>query len=330
MTDTSIVQILLKDNFSDLYEALKESGGLLYLNNAINKWLLSLFFQGVSEMYSLFIWDMLLLEGNIIIFKTIYAMMIILENYIVKCKTMDQLNRVFNEVPLKFDKRAKLAYYLISKKFNFNMNIIKKYRKTLNPQIVKEIMDAFYRDDEISEDNKDLIEEKPKIICDLDWPLCLKDKKNLEKSYDYIVLKQLNEPNILDNYIDNYEEYKILKKKDKINDEKEDEVKYFKEKRFEDLIIERKMHFCDSKLMSIRDKLYKSSLNFEQRKREEIPEIQKRKISAEFNKKDFDFEKANFEKTKTINQIAIDVANFNKDKIVFVKENVEKGLINDD
>ena len=281
-------------------------------------------------MYSLFIWDMFLLEGNIIIFKTLYAMIIILENHIVKCKTLDQLNRVFNEAPLKFDKRGKLAYYLISKKFNFNMNIIKKYRKTLNPQIVKEIVTAFYRDDEDSEDSKELNDEKPKIICDLDWPLCLKDKKNLEKSYDYIVLKQLNEPNIIDNYIDNFEENKKLKKKNRLNDKKNDDLKYYKEKRFENLLIERKKHFCDSKLMSIRDKLQKSSINLEKRNSAEIPEKQTRKISVEFYKKDFDFNKANFEKTKTINQIVIDVANVNKDKIVFVKENVEKGLINDD
>ena len=69
MTDNSIVQRLLKENFRDIFEALEESGGLLYLNNAINKWLLSIFIQGISDLYIFFIWDMFLLEGNIIIFR---------------------------------------------------------------------------------------------------------------------------------------------------------------------------------------------------------------------------------------------------------------------
>ena len=59
MTDNSIIRILLKDNFRDIYDALEESGGSLYLNNAVNKWLLSLFIQGISEVYTYFIWDML-------------------------------------------------------------------------------------------------------------------------------------------------------------------------------------------------------------------------------------------------------------------------------
>ena len=203
MTDNSIIRILLKDNFRDIYDALEESGGSIYLNNAVNKWLLSLFIQGISEVYTYFIWEMLLIEVNIIIFKTLYAMIIILENYIIKCTSFDQLNNVFNEVPLKFDKRGKLAYYLISKKFNFNMEMIKKYRKTLNPRIIKEIigLGVFNRrskdDDESDKDSSKEIEKKEE--CDLDWPICLYDKKDLEKEYDHIILKQLQPPNVIDN-----------------------------------------------------------------------------------------------------------------------------------
>jgi hypothetical protein len=169
MTDNSIVQLLLKENFRDIYDALEESGGNLYLNNAINKWLLSLFIQGISDLYIHFIWDMLLLEGNIILFKTMYAMIIILESHIIKCKTFDELNKVFNDVPLELDKRGKLAYYLISKKFNFNMDMIKKYRKALNNQIIKEIenLGIFRKNSEEEEEEKEENEEnedKKKII----------------------------------------------------------------------------------------------------------------------------------------------------------------------
>ena len=325
MTDTSIVQILLKLNFRDIYEELEESGGSLYLNNAVNKWLLSLFVQGISEMYTYFIWDMFLLEGNIIIFKTIYAMIIILESHIIKCKTFDQLNSVFNDVPMTLNKRGKLAYYLISKKFNFNMDMIKKYRKTLSLSIIKEIMNigTFGNDksEEEEEENDELGNDK-KLTCDLDWPMCLNDKKMLEKEYDHVVLKQLDEPLIIDNYIDNLEEYENLGK----NDKKEDEEEFFKEKIFKELLIERKKHYCDSKQMTIRDNLPKTQIN---NKRLKSVDIRTRKISADYYKNDNN-DAISLERNKTINKIIKDIANDNKDKISFVKENVEKGLLKDD
>ena len=338
MTDNSIVRLLLKENFRDIYDALEESGGVLYLNNAINKWLLSLFIQGISEIYTLFIWDMLLLEGNIIIFKTIYALIIILEKHIIKCKTFDQLNNVFNEVPLKLNNRGKLAYYLISKKFNFNMNIINKYRKTLSSQIIKEILDLgpFNKDsNEEDEENDEENEKNKKIICDLDWPLCINNKKNLDKEYDHIVLKQLDEPNVIDNYFDDFEKFNIenneknLNNINYINDEKDEEqIKYYKEKKFKELLIERKKHYCNSKLMSVRSDLYKSSLKFEKIKSEEI---KKRKISLKSNyNSNIDNVNNLNETNKTINRIVKDVSNHNQRLLSFVKEKVENGLVLED
>ena len=320
MTDNSIVQILLKDNFRDIFEALEESGGLLYLNNAINKWLLSLFIQGISDLYIYFIWDMFLLEGNIIIFKTMYAMIIILESHIIKCKTFDQLNNVFNEVPLTLDNRGKLAYYLISKKFNFNMEMIKKYRKTLNNQVIKEIVNLgiFRKNSEIEEEENEENENK-KIICDLDWPMCLKEKKNLEKDYDHIILKELGSPNVLNNYIDNYEEYQNVIKKNELMKSNE----YYKEIKYGNLLIERKKHFCNSTLMSIREILPLSFINIERAK---STKIKVRKISNDFYKKDIEYDENNVERNMTINKIVFDIANDNQNKITFVKEKNEKGF----
>ena len=331
MTDNSIVQLLLKENFRDIYEALEQSGGNLYLNNTINRWLLSIFIQGLSEIYIYFIWDMFLLEGNIILFKAVYAMFIILEDHIRQCNNFDQLNAVLNEVPLEFDKRGKLAYYLISKKFNFNMNMIKKYRKILSPQIIKEIDDLgfftnYSENDEEKENNEqnEGKKDKPKTICDLDWPICIKDKKFLKRDYSYIVLKELNEPNVIDDYIDNFEEYKEKNKNDNINKKNDEDIQYFKKRRFGDLLMERRKHYCESNIMSIRSSLPKSLQNLIKNKAKKT-----RKISADFYKKDFDNDKNGFQGNNTINKIVIDVANDNKSKIYFVKENDEKELLKD-
>lgn len=300
-----------------MYESLEESGGNLYLNNTVNKWLLSLFTQGTSELYYHFIWDMFLLEGNIIIFKTIYAMMIMLEDHIVKCRTFDQLNNVFNQVPLEFDERGRLAYYLISKKFNFNMEMIKKYRKSLSNQIIKEIVDlGFFENNPEEEGESEEVKQK-KIICDLDWPLCSKDKKNLEKEYDLVVLKELDEPYVIENYIDNLEQYKRdIKGKDIDNN-----LKHFKEKTFKDLLIERKKHCCGTKIMSIRSN-FQNSMDLLS-----IKKATARRITIKLCSNNFDEDKYTIERNKTINKMVNDIANDNKNIISFVKENVETGLL---
>ena len=334
MTDTSIVKILLKDNFTDIYEELEKSGGSLYLNNVINKWLLSLFIQGISDTYFYFIWDMFLLEGNIIIFKTIYAMIIILEDHIIKCKTFDQLNNVFNNIPMTLNERGKLAYYLISKKFNFNMEMIRKYRKTLNSQIIKEIVDLGFFQNNVEEEEEEETDEKKekedeqtnnnknkkKIICDLDWPLCLKDKKTLEKDHNHIILKQLDEPFVIDNYIDNYEQYQKQIKRNSLNINEENKLKYFKEKRFKDLLIERKKHYCGSNVMSIRSNFDVSSFDIKFFNSQ-------RKISVDLYYNEENDDLNNIERNKTINKIINDITYDNQNIISFVKENVEKGLL---
>jgi hypothetical protein len=334
MTDTSIVRLLLKENFRDIYDALEETGGILYLNNTINKWLLSIFTQGMSDRYALLIWDMFLLEGNIVVFKTIYALIYILEKHIIKCTNFDELNNVFNEVPLNLNQRANLAYYLISKKFNFNMDLIRKYRKTLSPQIIKEIegLGTFSKATDENEENAE--SESKKIVCDLDWPICLNDKKDLSKEYDHIVLKQLNEPVVIDNYFNFEEENKIKnnnKKKYDINNEKDEEkIKYYKEKAYEDLLIERRKHYCGSKLMSIRADLYKSSNKFE---KIESEHLKKRKSSLNIFFDNNEDESKNIDKrNEAINKIVIDVSNQNQRLLSFVKEDVEKSikLIEDD
>jgi len=81
MTDTAIARFLIKENFKETFKLLEDTGGSLSLNNVINKWFLSIFIQGISDEYSNFIWDLFLLEGNIITFKAVYAVFIILEKY---------------------------------------------------------------------------------------------------------------------------------------------------------------------------------------------------------------------------------------------------------
>lgn len=316
MIDSTIVRLLIKENFNETFKILEEKGGSLYFNNTINKWLLSIFAQGISDMYNNFIWDLFLLEGNIIIFKAIYAIFFIIEKYIKNYKTFDDLNQAFNVIPLTFNNRGKLAYYLIGKQFNFNMEIIKKYRKSLSSQIIREIMalGSFNDYEEKDDDEKD--NDDNKNICDLDWPQCIKDKKNLEKEYDFIILKQLENPNVINDYVDCYKVYKngmknFVSNNKKFNFINDDDIeskrtKYFKEERFKDLLIERKKHYCISKKMSIRS--YKDNQDTNNIK----------KFQNYFKKSE-----SLIERDRRIDRIVTQISKGNHKKIAFKKEDKE-------
>jgi hypothetical protein len=56
----------------------------LSLNNFIHKWFVSLFTQNFCEEYSLIIWDFLMLEGNIVLFKSSLAIFATLRIEIMK------------------------------------------------------------------------------------------------------------------------------------------------------------------------------------------------------------------------------------------------------
>ena len=327
MTDSAIVLLLLKENFKDTFNDLENRGNILYLNNSINKWLLSIFIQGMSEIYSNLIWDMFLLEGNIIIFKAIYAIFKIMEKDLTENRTFDRFSKVFNDIPLDFTNRGRLAYYLISKQFNFNMNMIIKHRRAISSQIIKEIINLGTF--QVEEEDEKKIENKNE--CDLDWPQCKNDKKNLEKDYDYVVLKELEEPKIIDDYIDNYGQYKDETKQNDykykninfINDDDIEslKIKYFKEERFKDILIERKKHYCGSKKMSIRSCLHKSNKSKENKDNKNINIINyfkenKKEIINDLNNLD--------DRDRRINRIITQVSSKSKHIISFIKEKEEK------
>ena len=323
MTDSSIASLLIKQNFKDIYDLLETSGGILYLNNIINKWLLSLFLQGTSEIYHYFIWDLLLLEGNIVIFKTIYALFFRLQNDILKCKTIDEVNTVFNKNPEKFVERENLAYYLISKKFNFNMDLIKKYRKMLNPQIIDGIvkMGCFDESDDDSDDGKNT--EKKIVCCDLDWPQCLKDKRDLSKEFDHLILKELNEPDVINNYFDEFfnDNNDIINRITSFDDEK---VKFYKEDKFKNLVIERRKHLCDSNTKSMRNSLYRNVDGNNIIDRNISSKVRSYSYSVFY----FDEKTGHYEQNKKIDKIVENVSKDNQNVIAFKKENVDIGVIN--
>jgi hypothetical protein len=300
VTDSSIVQQLLRDNFPEMFTLLEKLGGTMYLTNAINKWFLTIFINRISEVYSNLIWDLFLLEGNLVMFKATYALIRMMYKFIMECKNFDDLNSVFQNVPPTLKIRGKLAYYLLSKKFNFNIDIIKECRKNMNIKVIKEISN-------LDNSLKNEIEKAKKknnkdLKCDLDWPICIYNSKDLEKNYDHIILKQLFEPEVIDDYFSENKNYEQEKKNN--------------EEKYEDLLIERKKHFCGSKIRSIRDKLIIDN-----------NEINNNNILIKNDNIDNNID--NNLENKEMNKIIIKLTNESQKVIKFEKEKAEDSFMSD-
>jgi hypothetical protein len=283
-----------------MFTLLEKLGGTMYLTNAINKWFLTIFINRISEVYSNLIWDLFLLEGNLVMFKATYALIRMMYKFIMECKNFDDLNSVFQNVPPTLKIRGKLAYYLLSKKFNFNIDIIKECRKNMNIKVIKEISN-------LDNSLKNEIEKAKKknnkdLKCDLDWPICIYNSKDLEKNYDHIILKQLFEPEVIDDYFSENKNYEQEKKNN--------------EEKYEDLLIERKKHFCGSKIRSIRDKLIIDN-----------NEINNNNILIKNDNIDNNID--NNLENKEMNKIIINLTNESQKVIKFEKEKAEDSFMSD-
>ena len=90
MTDCTLIKNLILKNNEQLLFHLKKLDCELYLNNLIYKLLIGLFFDGISEIYQLTIWDLFLLEGNITFFKAAYGLIKIISKELLEANSISQ------------------------------------------------------------------------------------------------------------------------------------------------------------------------------------------------------------------------------------------------
>ena len=108
-------------NFKPILSHLKSLNGNIFINNLINKWLISLYMDGIAENFQLIIWDLFLLEGNIILFKAAFALMKMLSKDLFLVKKFEQIQNVIYNVLPNYINTGKLLYYLCIKQYNFNL-----------------------------------------------------------------------------------------------------------------------------------------------------------------------------------------------------------------
>lgn len=194
MVDCAILLRLLWKNNKEIMEHLSSLGYEMSINNVLFKWLLSLFIQNTSEKIWQCIWDHLLLEGHIVLFKAAVGFLKIMSKEITNIYSLEAIMKLFDEQFEQMNAIKKMKYYLIVKRFDFDMDMIDNNRSLFFPKVSNSIKKI------------PLIRSKGKKNeeeCNVEFPYCLNNRNEFFSIKDYFIYKQLKEPLIINNYFFN-------------------------------------------------------------------------------------------------------------------------------
>ena len=235
IVDMTIINILIRECFQQLIPVLdnkNENYGDYVGNNFINVNLINLFTNDyINEKTSLLIWDLLFIDGNIILIKAFLAIYHYLQPFLLESsQTIENFQIIIKNHMKKLENDDKdLLFYLVIKEYNFNEEEIEQARfslsiNTANSINKEKIKSAVY-------DKKD----KDDINCDKDWPVCLSEDCESQNRVIFCnVLQRKNK-----NYIDNYFNTKIKEKnRIKVIDDINEDIDC------NNLLIQRKVHHC--------------------------------------------------------------------------------------
>ena len=239
MVDCSILMKILKKTNEELSEHFSSLGLDLILSNILFKWMLSLFTENCNHDIMIKIWDCLFLDGDIILFKACIGLLRVMTNDILKTKQVEKIMSIFqsdNYFDSILDLDIKMDYFLLIKRYSFDKDLIIQYRELIFPKVKNSIQKL----------EKKPIQRFKGEDCNLKWNFCIDnlDKYNIKH---YSVFKEMNEPNIIENY---YFNNSIFSRKKYIRNNSNREIyisnliKYTNEEMFENLLMERKIHNC--------------------------------------------------------------------------------------
>ena len=256
MADMQIISKIMKTlmpKISEILEEKEENCGDFIGNNLINQGLNNIFTNDMlNNETSLLIWDILFLEGNTILIKSILALYACLEPVLIKSKRDIENFKKIIDVDLKNIKpdNDELINYLFIKQFDFDEDYINEERFKYSIQI----SEAF------ESDKIDLIKSKLKVSydkqldiqldktqrCNLSWPYCVNDTyfENVPEILFYTTLSKQKIGDYIDDYF--FDEYKKRKKEQKEHN-LENGIYIIKNEEETDrynISIERRPHYC--------------------------------------------------------------------------------------
>ena len=260
LIDTNIIMDILKmKNGDDLNTNLE-----LFYYKTIILFLASLFTENLNDKLLYLVYDSLFMDGFIVIYKVILFLFDYLMKMHKKIKRelelneMDEYyNHILNNINEKDLKNFKKLLFDENTFFEFNIKSLEKMRYNKKDEIYREIE----KDVKLKKFKED--EKENKLVlnslllykngkkndfkeCDLDWPLCIYDKKYRYELCEFLNFRVLNF-DIKEDYFNNISELKN-NNNNIVNEENNKNINPLikQAEKFKDLLIERRKHLCDS------------------------------------------------------------------------------------
>ena len=232
IVDMTIINILIRNYFPKLiplFDNKNENYGDFIGNNFININLINLFTNDyIDKNTSLLIWDLLFIDGNIILIKTFLAIYHYLLPFILDSEQNIETfqNIIKNNMSKLTSDNKNLIFYLIIKEYNFTEEEINQARFSLSVNTANSINKEREKIKIIRKNP-----EKKEIKCNLDWPVCIYDQSYDNSDVKFYLVLQKKKKNFLNDY--------FVSKFSKEND-----INKMEEKNDTDILIERKVHYC--------------------------------------------------------------------------------------
>ena len=244
MVDCLVVSNLC-NNIKEIKDHITNLNADICLKNLFYKWFDSLYADGCSFLNFYVIWDAMMLDGNIVLFRATLAILEELKDQILKLNDFNELNEFFEEKIKEenFNNEKFMIKLLDSHHFGFNMDYIWELRE----KCYKEVYESIKRTKEVEAKSK---ENKEKEICDIEWPFCVEtindfyiqrveilktgDYDNKLIDYDFFDENVNDKINIKENKIINEDEKKL----------NEEEINKKKSEIYHNLLIQRDVHKC--------------------------------------------------------------------------------------
>jgi hypothetical protein len=231
MTDVDILVCMMQEKYcSDLVNNLREDL-MIYIKNILMQWFLSLFIVNFPIKAQLLVWDILFVDKKVVLFKTAIYLIKELKDEFLKVDNLEALTMLFKNYINNFKNLNGLKFQLILKKYEFDNSYINYNRLFILSEMIKKI----------NQNNQFKLQNlKEKILervdyCDLSWPYCIYECDSYYQIFDYIVLKNDENLEIIDDYCETY-----------LNNDSNDNYifKLNEELTFKNILIQRKKHVC--------------------------------------------------------------------------------------
>ena len=242
MSEIDVLICLIKEKFfPDLINKLNENNLICDLKDLILKWFNSLFSISLNNKCQNVIWDILFCDGKIVLFKSVISLLKIIKDKLILFDNSFDFRNFVNEYFNNLDDEFLLLFNLVLKKFEFDENFINYNKGIIFSYMKKNYMNNILKEKELYKQKIIKINEN----CDLSFPFCIYDTESKFEIIEFLTFTTNKNLNIIEDYCENG----IYNK-----DNNESFIIEINKIDSNDLLIERKIHYCEK----IKKKIAKS------------------------------------------------------------------------